>query len=149
MLWLAILNRTSLGGPFVPVMYGTVGTLWIVTLLAAAADPPSKFWNRIVAGADSGRTADPRRPASLPLPSASVTMGTGWTSAVQDDSSRPGPDEDPIVPDPVIEAYKKDVDRSLVREQLRRSVDERVRNMIAALRFAERLRDAGRRESGS
>lgn len=47
-------------------------------------------------------------------------------------------------PDPVIEAYKRDVDRTLVREQLRRTPDERVRNMIAALRFAEALRDAGR-----
>jgi hypothetical protein len=47
-------------------------------------------------------------------------------------------------PDPVIEAYKKHVDRTLIREQLRRSVDARVRNMIAALRFAEALREAGR-----
>jgi len=50
-----------------------------------------------------------------------------------------------LMPDPVIDAYKKDVDRTLVREQLRRSVDERVRNMIAALRFAEALHEAGRR----
>ena len=49
-------------------------------------------------------------------------------------------------PDPVIEAYKKDVDRTLIREQLRRPVDVRVRNMIAALRFAEALREAGRRK---
>jgi hypothetical protein len=49
-----------------------------------------------------------------------------------------------IEPDPVVEAYEAHVDRSLIREQLRRSVDERVRNMIAALRFAESLRRAGR-----
>jgi hypothetical protein len=49
-----------------------------------------------------------------------------------------------IEPDPVIEAYKAHVDRSLIREQLRRTVDERVQNMIAALRFAESLRRAGR-----
>ena len=48
MLWLAILNLASLGGPFVPVMYGTVGTLWIVTLLAAAADASSTFWSWIL-----------------------------------------------------------------------------------------------------
>ena len=47
-------------------------------------------------------------------------------------------------PDPVIETYKKDVDRTLIREQLRRPVEVRVRNMIAALRFAEELRRAGR-----
>ena len=46
--------------------------------------------------------------------------------------------------DPVIEAYKKDVDRTLIREQLRRSPDERVQRMIGALRLAEALRRAGR-----
>jgi hypothetical protein len=44
--------------------------------------------------------------------------------------------------DAVIEAYKRDVDRTLIREQLRRSVDERVQNMIAALRLVEELRRA-------
>lgn len=48
-------------------------------------------------------------------------------------------DDERFAPDPVIEAYKKDVDRTLIREQLRRSVDARVQNMIAALRFAEEL----------
>ena len=46
--------------------------------------------------------------------------------------------------DPVIEAYKRDVDRTLVRQQLRRSVDERVQTMIAALRLAEELRNTTR-----
>jgi hypothetical protein len=46
--------------------------------------------------------------------------------------------------DPVIEAYKRHVDRTLIREQRRRTADERVRRMIAALRLAEQLR-AGRR----
>jgi hypothetical protein len=55
-------------------------------------------------------------------------------------------DDDDIEPNPVIEAYKKDVDRTLIREQLQRSVDLRVRNMIAALRFSEALRKAGRQQ---
>lgn len=54
-------------------------------------------------------------------------------------------DDEALAPDPVIDAYKKDVDRTLIREQLRRSVDARVSNMIAALRFALALREAGRR----
>ena len=54
-------------------------------------------------------------------------------------------DDERFEPDPVIEAYKRDVDRTLIREQLRRSVDERVRNMIAALALAEALHEAGRR----
>lgn len=49
-----------------------------------------------------------------------------------------------IPPDPVIDAYKRDVDRTLIIEQLRRSVDERVHRMIEALRLAEALREAGR-----
>lgn len=63
-----------------------------------------------------------------------------------DDQRRNEPDDAGFAPDPVIEAFKKDVDRTLIREQLRRSVDARVRNMIAALRFAEALREAGRRQ---
>jgi hypothetical protein len=32
-------------------------------------------------------------------------MGTGWTAAVQDDVSRLEPDDERLIPDPVIEAY--------------------------------------------
>jgi len=46
--------------------------------------------------------------------------------------------------DPVIEAYKKDIDRSLIRENLNRSVDERLRNLVELQRFAEELKKAGR-----
>jgi hypothetical protein len=62
-----------------------------------------------------------------------------------DDQTPPVRDADRFAPDPVIEAYKVHVDRTLIREQARRSVDDRVRNMIAALRFAEALGEAGRR----
>jgi hypothetical protein len=41
---------------------------------------------------------------------------------------------------PAIEAYKKDVDRTLLRENLRLTTTERVRKMVAALRFAEAVR---------
>ena len=41
---------------------------------------------------------------------------------------------------PVIEAYKKDVDRTLIRENLKLTPDERVRKMISVLRFAEAVR---------
>jgi hypothetical protein len=63
------------------------------------------------------------------------------TTATRDVRSSEGGD---LEPDPVIEVYKRDVDRTLIREQLRRSIDERVRTMIAALRLATALRDAGR-----
>jgi len=50
----------------------------------------------------------------------------------------------PLVPDPVIEAYKKDVDRTLIRENLRRTVDERFEAHETMRLFAVELRRAGR-----
>lgn len=47
-------------------------------------------------------------------------------------------------PDPVIEAYKKDIDRTLIRENLKLSVEERFLRLMALQRFAEELRRAGR-----
>jgi hypothetical protein len=46
--------------------------------------------------------------------------------------------------DPVIEAYKKGIDRTLLRENLNLSVEERFRKLMALQRFAEELRRAGR-----
>jgi hypothetical protein len=45
--------------------------------------------------------------------------------------------------DPVIEAYKKDVDRTLIRENLRLSVEARLERLMQLQRFAEELRRAG------
>ena len=49
-----------------------------------------------------------------------------------------GPDADPVV-----EAYKRDIDHTLLRQNLRRSVTERVANLIALNRLAEEARRAG------
>jgi hypothetical protein len=46
--------------------------------------------------------------------------------------------------DPVIEAYKKDVDRTLIRENLRLTVDERFHQLMKLQQFAEDLRRAGK-----
>lgn len=59
--------------------------------------------------------------------------------------TKPPREEPDLEPDPVIEAYKVHVDRTLLREQLRRSPDERARRMIAALELAEALKAAGDR----
>ena len=48
-------------------------------------------------------------------------------------------------PDPVVEAYKQHVDRSLIRESLKRSVEERLEALMQLQRFAEELRRAGAR----
>jgi hypothetical protein len=46
--------------------------------------------------------------------------------------------------DPIIEVYKKDVDRTLIRENLKLSVEQRFEKLMALQRFAEELRRAGR-----
>ena len=46
--------------------------------------------------------------------------------------------------DPMVEAYKRDVDRTLLRQNLRRSVTERVENLIALQKLAAEARRAGR-----
>ena len=49
-----------------------------------------------------------------------------------------------IPPDPVTEEYKKDVDRTLIRENLKLTPEERVRKLMKLQRFAAELRRAGR-----
>jgi len=49
-----------------------------------------------------------------------------------------------IEPDPVIEAYKKDIDRTLIRENLKRSVTERFERLIEMQRLADEMRRAAR-----
>jgi len=47
-------------------------------------------------------------------------------------------------PDPVIERYKQDVDRSLLRENLRRTIDERLRSLADWQRDSRALQQAVR-----
>lgn len=51
----------------------------------------------------------------------------------------------PLEPDPVIEAYKKDVDRTLLRQNLKLTVEERIRQLMELQRLAEEFRRAGRK----
>lgn len=48
-----------------------------------------------------------------------------------------------IEPDPVIEAYKKDVDRTLIRENLKLTVEQRFEKLMSLQEFAAELRRAG------
>ena len=50
--------------------------------------------------------------------------------------------------DPLIEALKRDVDRTLLRENLRRTPEERVLELMELLRAAEEFARAGRRLRG-
>lgn len=47
--------------------------------------------------------------------------------------------------DPVIAAYKRDVDRTILRENLKLSVDDRFRQFESFMRGVYELRAAGRR----
>ena len=49
--------------------------------------------------------------------------------------------------DPVIEAYKNGIDRTLIRQNLRLSVDERFDQLMSLQQLAEELRAAGKRQS--
>jgi hypothetical protein len=53
-----------------------------------------------------------------------------------------------IPPDAVIEAYKKDVDLTLLEENLKLTVEDRLRKLMAMQRFAEELRRAGKKLRG-
>lgn len=59
------------------------------------------------------------------------------------------PAQDNLAPpdycDPVVEAYKKDVDRTLLRENLKLTVEERFQKYESFARFARELYDAGER----
>lgn len=50
-----------------------------------------------------------------------------------------------IEPDPVIEAYKRDIDRTLLRENLKLTVEQRFLKLMALQQFATELRRAGQR----
>jgi hypothetical protein len=47
-------------------------------------------------------------------------------------------------PDPVIDAFKKDIDRTLLRENLKLSPEQRLLKLQDFVRFTAALRDAGR-----
>ena len=53
----------------------------------------------------------------------------------------------PAGADAVIDAYKKDVDVTLIRENLRLTVDQRFQQLMKLQEFAEELRRAGRKVS--
>ena len=47
-----------------------------------------------------------------------------------------------LPPDPVIEAYKKDVDRTLIRENLKLTTEQRLANLESLQKFAFEIRRA-------
>ncbi len=52
-------------------------------------------------------------------------------------------------PDPVIEAFKKDVDRTLIRENLKLTVEQRIEQLMGLMRFAHEIRGTACRKRTS
>lgn len=66
-------------------------------------------------------------------------MVLGYTEGVGDR------DEHGLSPDPVIDYYKKDVDRTLLREHLKLTPLQRLEKLVSFMRSLEALRGAARR----
>ena len=49
-----------------------------------------------------------------------------------------------VTSDPIVEAFKRDIDRSLLRRNLEKTPDERIASLQALARFAQEARRAGR-----
>ncbi len=54
-----------------------------------------------------------------------------------------------LEPDPVIEAYKKDIDRTLLRENLRLTVEQRLENLMRLQEFADELQKHLHKKDGN
>jgi hypothetical protein len=67
----------------------------------------------------------------------------------QKDMDQPVVDESAVSEwrDPVIEAYKKDVDRTLLRQNLKLTVEERIRKAESLHASIAGWREAGRRQA--
>lgn len=50
-----------------------------------------------------------------------------------------------LSPDPVIEYYKRDVDRTLLREHLKLTPQQRLERLVAFMRDLDRMREASRK----
>ena len=72
-------------------------------------------------------------------------MGGRWLRGLQDAILDPMDDADTwpaasLERDPTIEAYKVHVDRTILRENLRLTTQQRIEKMLAAARMAEAVR---------
>jgi hypothetical protein len=80
------------------------------------------------------------RPGTLLAPTSAVPRARFEAVCA---SGSPPPDELKPAADPVVEAYKRHIDRTLLRENLKRSVEERIENLMRLQRFAQDVKHAG------
>jgi len=74
---------------------------------------------------------------------SAVVIAGSSTTASRFNYDLPMGNKSELPPDPVIEAYKKDVDRTLIRRNLTLTVEERLLQLARLQEFAEALRRAG------
>ena len=74
---------------------------------------------------------------------ASARLASAGDNAMPTADNLPPAQSGELDVDPVIEAYKRGVDRTLLRQNLRRSATERMQNLIALQQLAEEARRAG------
>lgn len=51
---------------------------------------------------------------------------------------------EPVASNPIVEFYKRDIDRALIRENLKLNVTQRLEKLMAMQRLAEAADEAGR-----
>ncbi len=84
----------------------------------------------VVARIESGKTSPTIDTLQRLLAAAGCTLQLGVATAP--------------APDPVIERYKQDVDRTLLRENLKKTPDQRIREMVDLLAFGDEVQRAVR-----
>ena len=110
-----------------------VNTIWL--------RPPTDPTGEPAAKSNSGFTANIPRSAEAGKPIRGVVESRDSRTRC----AMPTDDDSPAFPpDPVIEAYKKDVDLTLLRENLKLTVEERLQNLQRLAVAIDELHRAGR-----
>ncbi len=82
----------------------------------------------VVARIESGKSSPTIETMERLLAAAGCVLRLGFVPAPQ--------------PDPLIERYKQDVDRTLLRENLRKTPDQRLRELVELAQFGDEVRRA-------
>ncbi len=106
---------------------------------------------RRISSLGSGRAPDAPDTARIPLPDRirsrsclETVPGARWRVRRRATIRRVSRRTSRLSADPVIEAYKKGIDRTLLRENLRLSVEQRLLRLMELQRFADELKRAGK-----
>ena len=102
---------------------------------AASFPPPARFFPRRARPSVVVSAFRLRRFAAPADKKAGRPLQSGYTERMAQQTAP----SITVPPDPVIEAYKKDIDRGLLRNNLRRTVEERLLELMRMQRFVDEL----------